>query len=104
MSNSYFKGDGYALGSSYFFGEGNASRVGVGAVHYDAQYGIPGENTYIDMKQTKGLMRSSFAVDAGAFRKLDVEGGYGDYEHSEIDPATGIAASTFKIHEWDARA
>ena len=104
MSNSFFRGDGYALGSSYFFGDRDTSRVGAGAVHYDAKYGIPGEDTYIDMKQTKGLMRSSFALDAGAFQRLDVEGGYGDYEHSEIDPATGVAASTFKINEWDTRA
>jgi iron complex outermembrane receptor protein len=104
MSNSYFKGNGYALGSSYFFGADDKSRIGVGGVHYDSQYGIPGEDTYIDMKQTKGMLRSSFAVDAGAFQKLDVEGGYGDYEHSEIDPTTGEVASTFKINEWDARA
>ncbi len=38
QSNSYFRGDGYSLGSSYFFGD---NRVGVGAVHYDSKYGIP---------------------------------------------------------------
>ncbi len=102
QSNSYFRGDGYSLGSSYFFGDD--SHVGVGGVHYDSKYGIPGEDTYIDMKQTKGMMKSSFGINAGVFRTLDVEGGYGDYEHSEIDPATGTAASTFKINEWDARA
>ena len=100
QSNSYFRGDGYAGGGSYFFGD---SRIGVGAVHYDAKYGIPGEDTYIDMKQTKELMRSSFAIGAGAFQKLNIEGGYADYEHSERDPA-GVAASTFKDNEWDARA
>ncbi len=100
QSNSYFRGDGYAGGGSYFFGD---SRIGVGAIHYDAKYGIPGEDTFIDMKQTKELMRSSFAIGAGAFQKLNIEGGYADYEHSERDPA-GVAASTFKDNEWDARA
>ena len=101
MSNSYFRGDGYAGGGSYFFGD---SRIGAGAIHYDAKYGIPGEDTFIDMKQTKELMRSSFAVGAGVFQTLNVEGGYADYEHSERDPATNEALSTFKDHEWDGRA
>ena len=101
MSNSYFRGDGYAGGGSYFFGD---SRIGAGAIHYDAKYGIPGEDTFIDMKQTKELMRSSFAVGAGAFQTLNVEGGYADYEHSERDPATNEALSTFKDNEWDGRA
>ena len=99
-TNSYFRGDGYAGGASYFFGD---SRIGAGAIHYDAKYGIPGEDTFIDMKQTKELMRSSFAIGAGAFQKLNIEGGYADYEHSERDP-TGLALSTFKDNEWDARA
>jgi iron complex outermembrane receptor protein len=104
MSNSYFRGDGYSGGGSYFFGDDNASRIGAGAVHYDAKYGIPGEDTYIDMKQTKEMLRSSFAVGAGAFQTLTVEGGYADYEHSELDPGTGEALSTFKDNEWDSRA
>jgi iron complex outermembrane receptor protein len=104
QSNSWFKGDGYALGSSYFFGpDGGSSRVGLGAVHYDAKYGIPGEDTYIDMKQTKETLRSSFDIDRGAFKTLTVDGGYADYEHSERDD-TGTALSTFKDKEWDSRA
>lgn len=102
--NSWFKGDGYSLGSSYFFGADNDSRVGIGGVHYDSQYGIPSDTTYIDMKQTKGMLRSSFALKAGALQKLDVEGGYADYEHDERDPLTGEALSTFKDNEWEARA
>jgi iron complex outermembrane receptor protein len=101
LGNSFFRGDGYSLGSSYFFGDD--SRVGAAVVHYDAKYGIPGEDTYIDMKQTKEMMRSSFDLDAGALQTLNVEGGYADYEHSERDPE-GVALSTFKDREWDARA
>ena len=101
MSNSFFKGDGYSLGSSYFF---DPNRIGAAIIHYDSKYGIPGEDTFIDMKQTKELLRSSFASDLGAFQTLNVEGGHADYEHSERDPATGEALSTFKDHEWDGRA
>jgi iron complex outermembrane receptor protein len=104
MSNSFFRGDGYSAGSSYFFGDGDASRIGAAVVHYDSKYGIPGEDTFIDMQQTKELLRSSFAIDSGAFKTLNIEGGYADYEHSEIDPESGEKLSTFKDREWDSRA
>jgi iron complex outermembrane receptor protein len=103
LANSFYRGDGYSGGGSYFFGDGNSSRVGAAVIHYDSKYGIPGEDAYIDMKQTKELLRSSFAINSGAFQTLNVEGGYADYEHSERDP-DGVAESTFKDHEWDARA
>ena len=101
QGNSAFKGDGYSLGSSYFFGD---NRIGAGVVHYDATYGIPSDTTFIDMKQTKEMLRSSFAIDAGALQTLTVEGGNANYEHSEIDPETGEVLSTFKDNEWDVRA
>jgi iron complex outermembrane recepter protein len=100
QANSFFRGDGYAGGGTYFFGQ---NRIGVGAVHYDAKYGIPSDVTYIDMKQTKGMLRSSFALDMGPLRTLDVDGGYGDYQHSERDP-DGSVGATFIDKEWDSRA
>jgi iron complex outermembrane receptor protein len=100
LANSFSRGDGYSGGGSYFFGD---NRVGAAVIHYDSKYGIPGEDTYIDMKQTKELLRSSFAINAGAFKTLNVEGGYADYEHSERAP-DGEAQATFKDREWDTRA
>jgi iron complex outermembrane receptor protein len=100
LSNSFFRGDGMAFGSSYFFGD---SHIGAGVVHYDSKYGIPGEDTFIDMTQTKEMFRSSFAVDAGALQTVTVDGGYADYEHSERDPE-GTPLATFKDREWDSRA
>lgn len=97
--NSFFTGDGYSLGSSYFFGD---SRVGAGIVHYDARYGIPSDDTYIDMKQTKGMLRSSLAIGSGVFQTLSVDGGYADYEHLEREP-DGMPLSTFRDREWDVR-
>ncbi|HEX2583757.1 MAG TPA: TonB-dependent receptor [Steroidobacteraceae bacterium] len=101
QSNSYFKGDGYAGGGSYFFGD---NRIGVGAVHYDSQYGIPSDTNYIDMHQTKGMFKSSFAVNTGPLQTVTMDAGYADYIHSERDPVTGEALATFKNREWDARA
>jgi iron complex outermembrane receptor protein len=101
QSNSFFRGDGYSFGSSYFFG--GKDRIGADVVHYDSKYGIPGDTTFIDMKQTKEMLRSSFEIGSGAFQTLTVDGGYADYEHKEIDPDTGEALSTFKDREWDSR-
>ena len=100
MANSFFEGDGYSLGSSYLF---DKNRVGAALIHYDSSYGIPGEEAFIDMKQTKELLRTSFAPQIGAFHTLTIEGGHADYEHSEIEIETGEVGSTFKDDEWDAR-
>jgi len=101
MANSFFSGDGYSLGGSYLFGK---NRIGAAVVHYDSEYGIPGEGAFIDMEQTKELLRTSFAPQLGAFHTLTIEGGHADYEHSEIELDTGEVGSTFKDDEWDARA
>ncbi|WP_051362311.1 TonB-dependent receptor [Solimonas soli] len=104
QDNSFFRGDGVSGGGSYFFGDDNASHIGGAVIHYGAKYGIPSDDTYIDMHQTKELLRSSFAIGAGPLETLTVDGGHADYKHSEIDPATGEAASTFRDDEWDSRA
>jgi iron complex outermembrane receptor protein len=100
QANSYIDSDGYALGGSYFFGD---DHVGVGAVHYDAKYGIPSDKTYIDMKQDKEMLQSSFAGGGETFKRVTFEAGNASYQHSEIDPSTGEIQSTFKDNEWDAR-
>jgi len=101
MANSFFRGNGYSAGGSYFFAK---NRVGAALVHYDSEYGIPGEENFIDMKQDKQLLRASFSPGLGAFQTLNVEGGHADYEHHERDPATLEAHATFLDDEWDARA
>jgi iron complex outermembrane recepter protein len=100
MANSFFRGDGYSLGGSYIF---DKNRIGGAVVRYDSRYGIPGEENFIDMRQTKELLRTSFAPALGAFQTLNIEGGHADYEHSERDPL-GAARATFRDDEWDVRA
>jgi len=100
--NSWFKGDGYSGGASYFFGDD--SRVGASGTHYAAKYGIPSDDTFIRMKQDKGAFGGSFKVDQGALQRINVDAGYADYTHSEIDPETNEVLSTFNNKEWDGRA
>ncbi|MES1146943.1 MAG: TonB-dependent receptor, partial [Solimonas sp.] len=103
QGNSFFRGDGVSGGTSYFFGpDQDPSHVGVAVIHYDSKYGIPSDTTYIDMKQTKELLRSSFTVDYGALQKVTVEGGYAEYRHTENEP-DGTVDSTFRDREWDSR-
>jgi len=104
QSNSWFRGHGYSGGGSYFFGDGLNSRIGASGTNYETKYGIPAEDTFITMRQSKGSFGSSFKLNAGALETLNVDAGYADYTHSEIDPAGPKVLSTFNNREWDGRA
>lgn len=104
QANSWFRGNGQSAGASYFFGDGDDSRVGADATHYEARYGIPSDTTFIRMRQNKGAFGSSFKVDQGAFERLNVDVGYANYRHDEIDPDGDVVLSTFNNKEWDGRA
>lgn len=101
QANSFFRGDGMSLGSSYFFGD--SSRVGGAVIHYDSNYGVPSDVTHIDMRQTKYLLGSSLALDSGLLQTLNINGSYGNYSHEEKNP-DGSVNSTFKNKELDFRA
>src|SRR6188768_3667780 len=77
MANSWLQARGGAVGGSWIDGD---DRIGLGVIRHESDYGIPGEDSHIDMHQTKLLLRSSFGLDAGA------------------------AVATFKDREWDTRA
>lgn len=104
LENSWIHNEGGALGGSWFFGDAgpDADRVGVGVVRYGSRYGLPGEEAYIDMDQTKLLMRSAFGLGASGDRLLTVDGGWADYEHAEREGEE--VHSTFKDRQWELRA
>src|SRR3569833_1674215 len=101
QANSFFRGDGVSLGSSYFFGD--KSRIGGAVIHYDSNYGVPSDTTYIDMRQTKYLLGSSLALDSGLLQTLNINGSYAKYSQEEKTP-DGSVNSTFKNKELDLRA
>lgn len=101
QDNSFFRGSGYSGGASYFFGDD--SRVGASFTNYAAKYGIPSDDTYIDMRQDKGGFASSLKVDAGPLQRVNIDVSYADYTHSEIDPVGYSVLSTFNNREWDGR-
>jgi iron complex outermembrane receptor protein len=98
QDNSFFNGDGFSLGSSYFFG--NNSHTGAALVQYDGKYGIPSDTTYILMRQTKFLTRSSFDIGSGPLGALNVDASYANYSHEEKNP-DGSVNTTFKNKEFD---
>jgi len=103
--NSFFRGDGFSLGSSYFFGKDSDSRVGAALVHYDSKYGVPSDVTFINMRQTKLMTGSSLNMGDSVLQTLNIEGSYGNYSHEEIDPTNGNSVNaTFKNKEFDGRA
>jgi iron complex outermembrane receptor protein len=101
QQNSWFHGWGGSLGGSYFLGDGK-SHMGLAVTHYDSQYGVPSDTTYIDMHQTKVMSRNSFDLGTGLLKALTLDGSYGDYKHSEKNP-DGSINSTFKNKEWNGR-
>jgi iron complex outermembrane recepter protein len=107
LENSWIHNEGGALGGSWFPGEAlpgtpGADRVGLGVVRYASRYGLPGEGAYIDMDQTKLLMRSAFGLGSIGERQLTVDGGWADYEHDEREGDE--VHSTFKDRQWELRA
>jgi iron complex outermembrane receptor protein len=102
QQNSFFRGHGASLGGSYFLGGGD-SHVGVAVTQYDARYGIPSDTTYINMKQTKVMTRSSFDLGSGLLKTLNIDGSYADYSHTENEP-DGTTDTTFMNKEYDGRA
>lgn len=100
QDNSFFVGNGFALGGSYFFND--KSRTGAAVIQYDAKYGIPGEDAFILMRQTKFVSRSSFDVGLGPLQALTVDGSFANYSHEEKE-SDGTVGATFKNKEANLR-
>lgn len=102
QTNSFFRGHGASIGGSWFIGGGD-SHVGAAVTQYNAKYGIPADDPYIDMKQTKVITRNVFALGGGFLKSINLDGSYADYEHSERNP-DGSINTTFRNKEWNGRA
>ncbi|WP_375249940.1 TonB-dependent receptor [Sphingomonas sp.] len=103
QQNSFFRGYGGSVGGSYFFGADHDSHIGAAISQYDAKYGIPSDTTFIDMRQTKVMTRSSFALGTGLLQRLNIDGSYANYSHDEKEP-DGTIDTTFRNKEYNGRA
>lgn len=103
QANSYSHNRGASVGGSYFFGPSSDSHIGAAITQYNANYGIPSDDTHIVMRQTKGITRDSFDLGSGFLKTLTFDGSYADYKHGEVEP-DGTVDTTFRNKEYDGRA
>ena len=73
QDNSFFQGDGYSLGSSYFFGE-QPRRCRRGALRLQVRH--PERHDLHRHEADQGHAALLVRVGAGAFQTLNVDGGY----------------------------
>ncbi|WP_174279078.1 TonB-dependent receptor [Sphingomonas bacterium] len=102
QQNSFFRGHGETGGATVFFGPDNKSRVGAAIEQYNSRYGIPSDDTYLKLRQTKYVERSSFDLGEGLLRSLNVDASYANYRHTENEP-DGTVDTTFRNKEFDGR-
>ncbi|MDO8297427.1 MAG: TonB-dependent receptor [Caulobacter sp.] len=94
----------YGAGVSYI---GDDGYVGVSARRLETQYGVPYAQVvivgpppaegpvYLDVQQTRYDIRGESAVPLGWFDRARFSVGYADYEHAEIEVATGAVGTRF---------
>ncbi|RYG87544.1 TonB-dependent receptor, partial [bacterium] len=100
QQGSWFDGKGGSLGAGFV---GDAGRAGAAIVRYDAKYGLPNGDSYIDMRQDKLLVRGARDLGWGPLSSVTLDAGYADYEHAERE-SDGTPVATFLDEEWEARA
>jgi len=124
LENSATKSRSFSGGLSWL--GTNGSMFGMSVRNLDSTYGIPGGHAHhdededhdedddhdedheeeggvtVDLKQTRidGLARFELS---GLFDTLTINGGYGDYTHSEIEP-DGAVGTVFSNEGYEARA
>ena len=97
--NSFVDNDGFSVGGSFI---GPGGYVGIAFMRYDALYGIPGEDSRIDMHQDKMQSRGEWRVNSGGVEAIRYWFGITDYEHQEIVPGEGVG-SIFTNKENEGR-
>ncbi|MEQ1867611.1 MAG: TonB-dependent receptor, partial [Micropepsaceae bacterium] len=98
--NSFARMNGYALGAAI---RGQEGSLGAAFTEYNGKYGLPSGDTFIEVRQEKFMQRGIWNAKSGALDRVQVEGGYADYKHNEVEPG-GTIASTFLNTEFDGRA
>ncbi|MCW8107207.1 TonB-dependent receptor [Alteromonas ponticola] len=103
VENSHEQSDGLTLGSSYLFDKGY---VGVAVEQFNREYGIPGhtdehaedhvaeESVLADLTQTRSQILGEFEVDGNWIKRINLRGGFTDYEHAEIE--NGAVGTVFE--------
>ena len=111
VENSFVDLNAYGAGVSYV---GDNGHLGVSVRRTETQYGIPFLQVanpdpgaegpvFIDLHQTRYDLRGERAFSDGPFERVRAAIGYADYEHSEVDLATGDIGTRFLSHGAEGR-
>ncbi|RTE86854.1 MULTISPECIES: TonB-dependent receptor [Gammaproteobacteria] len=123
IENSYTEDEGYTIGSSYLF---NGGFIGFSVGRLDRTYGIPGhshghedehaheeegahdeheeheeEGVYALFKQDRYQLLSSFVEPMSGIQRLDINFGYSELSHNEIEEE--LVASGFAVEQSELR-
>ncbi|MDO8379534.1 TonB-dependent receptor [Phenylobacterium sp.] len=94
----------YGIGLSHV---GDRGFLGASVKRTQTQYGVPFPQVvpvgpppaegpvYIDLDQTRYDLRGETSLEVGPFEKARFSVGYADYEHREVDVASGAVGTTF---------
>ncbi len=109
VENSAVKSSAFAAGASWI---GQNALIGLAIRNLDSKYGVPGGHGHdaeeeeeggvtVVLGQTRmdGVVRIEFD---GALETLTINGGYGDYEHREIEP-DGATGTVFTNQGFELR-
>lgn len=97
--NSYVDSLGGAVGASFI---GSDGYLGAALVRLESEYGIPGEDVFIDMAQTKLLSKGEWRMRAAGVEAVRFWFGASDYAHDEVE-FSGEVGSRFTNREQEAR-
>ena len=107
VKNSMGDRSSIGFGGSRILDNGYA---GMSFSRYDSSYNIPGEHaeskSRIEAKRDRFEFRSEIEIaDSDWLKSIDLNIGYGDYEHSEIGLESGVfeTHATYLREGWDAR-
>jgi iron complex outermembrane receptor protein len=99
MTNTAADGLGYSAGGSFI---GSMGYIGGAYVRFESEYGIPGEDAFIDMEQDKGLFAAEWRDPFLGFTAFRLNAGISAYTHDEVVEGEGVA-STFLDEQYEIR-
>lgn len=98
VANTRLESRGGAAGASWI---GAAGFAGFAYSGHDMDYGIPGEEVRIDLRQRRLDVQAETSAAFGPFSGARFKFGHGDYAHEEIED--GMAGTRFTNTGFDAR-
>ncbi|MEX0735552.1 MAG: TonB-dependent receptor [Steroidobacteraceae bacterium] len=100
VTNSWSETRSGGAGASWI---GDAATLGAALSRHDTEYGVPGEDVLIDLKQDRLDVAARFDFATERELTLRLRGAANDYEHAEIEPG-GEIGTMFEVDGRELRA